>query len=419
MLVPELLRLHAWEMLCHWSARPADHVEPRLALHLVNESAMCLSSMRARRTLSQKGFELANGLPFVPSDGAIHALLNSRSVLDSTQLQLALGKSRRAGNHFSGRLLAFDPHRTISHSKRQMRRHRFDPSQKSRKMTQAFFLLDCDSGQPLGFTLASSATTAIDAFKDVLGMGAEILGLEQAASGTKPLVLADKEHHSQQLFEFVNQHQLFDLLVPVPARERSSKELAAIHQLHFTEQWAGFATAQRTTTFKSAPDLPLTEFIQRSGAAGTKPSYQSFLATCARDEVNVLTKDYPERWQIEEFFKFNQALGWNRAGTLNLNVRYGQMTMALIAQSAIHQVRRRLGDPIATWDAEHLAQQFFRALEGDIRVQNDTIVITLYNAPNVERLRKHYEGLPEILQGEGVDPHIPWLYGFKLDFRFR
>jgi len=51
--------------------------------------------------------------------------------------------------------------------------------------------------------------------------------------------------------------------------------------------------------------------------------------------------------------------------------------------------------------------------------KEDTIVITYYNAPNVERLREHYEGLPGRLQSEHIDPQVPWLYGFKLDFRFR
>jgi hypothetical protein len=27
--------------------------------------------------------------------------------------------------------------------------------------------------------------------------------------------------------------------------------------------------------------------------------------------------------------------------------------------------------------------------------------------------------LPQILEREKVDPRIPWLYNFKLDFRFR
>ena len=58
-------------------------------------------------------------------------------------------------------------------------------------------------------------------------------------------------------------------------------------------------------------------------------------------------------------------------------------------------------------------------LEGDIRVEEDTIVVTYYNAPNAELLRQHYENLPSKLQKEGIDPAIPWLYGFKLDFRFK
>jgi hypothetical protein len=250
-------------------------------------------------------------------------------------------------------------------------------------------------------------------------MGAEILGLQPGTTTGKPLVLADKEHHSHELFEYVQQGQLFDLLVAVPARERSSKEQSAIERLNFTDHWAGYATAHRTTTFKSAPDLELTEFIQRCDAAETELFYQSFLGTSVRDEVNLLTRDYPDRWHIEEFFKFNQALGWDRSGTMNLNVRYGQMSMALLAQAAIHQLRGRLGDPINTWDAMHLSQRFFGALDGDVRVERDTIVVTFYNAPNVDALRKHYEGLPEILRGEGLDPAIPWLYGYKLDFRFK
>jgi hypothetical protein len=39
---------------------------------------------------------------------------------------------------------------------------------------------------------------------------------------------------------------------------------------------------------------------------------------------------------VEEFFNDHHKLGWKKAGTLNLNIRYGQMTMALIAQAAIH-----------------------------------------------------------------------------------
>ena len=82
-------------------------------------------------------------------------------------------------------------------------------------------------------------------------------------------------------------------------------------------------------------------------------------------------------------------------------------------------LRQRLDELVSDWDAAHLAKSLFLGLDGDIRVTQDTIVVTYYNAPNVERLREHYENLPDKLQAENVDPHIPWLYNFKLDFRFQ
>ena len=132
-----------------------------------------------------------------------------------------------------------------------------------------------------------------------------------------------------------------------------------------------------------------------------------------------MTRDYPQRWHVEEFFNANQALGWKRGGTANLNIRYGQMTMALIAQAAIHQLRTRLGEPFSRWDANHLAKDLFFAIDGDVRVTNDTVVVTYYNASNAERLRVHYEDLPKKLAADGVPAEVPWLYNYKLDFRFR
>jgi hypothetical protein len=147
--------------------------------------------------------------------------------------------------------------------------------------------------------------------------------------------------------------------------------------------------------------------------------FGAFLSTADREEVDTLTLDYPQRRHVEEFFNARQALGWKRAGTMNLNIRYGQMTMALLAQAALQQLRRRLGEPFSSWDAAHLAKSLLGGLEGDVHVNAETIVVTYYNAPNVQRLQEHYVGLPKRLENEHIDPHVPWLYGYKPDFRFR
>ena len=65
-------------------------------------------------------------------------------------------------------------------------------------------------------------------------------------------------------------------------------------------------------------------------------------------------------------------MGWDRAGTLNLNIRYGQMTMALLAQAVLHQSAAcGLGEPYAEWDAGHLARSLLAGLECDICVSGE------------------------------------------------
>jgi Transposase DDE domain len=415
LLIPEHLRLGTWDLLCGWSGQPGERVEPRLGLQLIHESALCSAGLRNQRSLSQRGFELANGLPFVANDVAIHTLLGEHTVADSRRLQIALGQIRRASGDFPGKLLAIDPHRTRSYSKRQMRRFRDDQKTRAYKVAPTFFVLDADTHQPVSFTIATSAQTATRAAIDLLEQAAEIL----ASPPGKTLVLADVEHLSVELFSHVQLHTPFDLLVPMRNERSLQKQLRAIPPEQFTRRWAGFATMKRPYKMASYTAGPFFQFVQRTGERADAHYFGAFLSTTDRDEVDALTLDYPKRWHVEEFFNAHQALGWNRAGTMNLNIRYGQMTMALIAQAALHRTRRLLGEPYSGWDADHFAKSLLAGLEGDIRVHDNTIVVTYYNAPNAEHLRQHYEGLPERLESEHVAPQIPWLYGFKLDFRFR
>jgi hypothetical protein len=418
LLLPEHLRLGTWDLLCAWSGLPSQRVEPRLALHLVNEAAMCLCSYRQQRTLSQKGFELANGLPFVPTDQAIHDLLAAHTVAQAQQLQIGLGKLRRASQHFSGTLLALDPHRILSHSQRQMRRHRFHPEDKPAKMAQTFFLLDCHTGQPLCFTLSSPAQSVTQATPELLSMAAQILGAAPGAQD-KPLILADKEHYAEELLARVRQTETFNFLCAQPAYPNSVQRWQKVPAAAFTEHWPGYATSVQPYHFHGQPKPTFYEYVQRNGARPEELHYQGFLSTARLSEIPALTKDFPQRWHVEEFFKFNQSLGWHRAGTLNLNIRYGQLTMVLLAQASIHQLRQRLGHPFQQWDALHFARNLFEGLEGDVRVEKQTIVVTLYNPPNASLLKHHYEHLPDKLARDGVSPEIPWLYNFKLDFRFK
>jgi hypothetical protein len=416
MLVPEHLRLGTWDLLCGWTGTPPAQVEPRLALQLVHEAALCITGVRQGRSLGQRGFELANGLPFVAADTAIHDLLDSHTVEQARQLQRALGLIRRTRGHFRAQRLAIDPHRIRSWSQRQMRRHRSNHHQEqtSYKMAQTFFVLDVDTQQPVCLTTATASRTVTQATPDLLDLAASIV---QPAHALPPaLILADTEHFSSELIDGVRQRQGFDLLVPMPNRAGLQKQLAALPDELFVRRWPGFATAK--VPLQRRPELgSLFQLVQRSGEIPGDYQYKAFLSTADRDEVVALTQDFPDRWHVEEFFDANQALGWNRAGTLNLNIRYAQMSLALIAQAALYQWRQRVGQPYCSWEADQVAKKVLQGLDGDIRVHNDTIVVTYYNAP--QQLHQHYHDLPVKLQAEGVQPRIPWLYDFKLDFQFK
>lgn len=415
LLIPELLRLGAWDLVCGWTGQSPKRVEPRLALQLVHEAALCRTGMRHRRTLNQRIFELANGLPFLGSDMAVHELLGARSVADSVRLQVALGKIRRASGHFRGRLLAVDPHRIRSFSKRHMRPHRQDNRERPIKTAQTFFALDVDTGQPICFTTGTSARTAAAAAEELLKLASDILDPKAGEA----LVLADSEHFTVELLDRVKTGTNFDLLVPMPNRPGLRAKLRSLPPETFQPRWAGYATAKLAYTPEGSQAGPFHQYVQRQGERPEEYAFHAFLATRDGDEVEELAGDFPKRWHVEEFFNAHQALGWNRAGTCNLNIRYGQMTMALIAQAAIDQFRKRLAPPTTSWDAKHMATAYFTGLEGDVRVKDNAIIVTYYNAPDAASLREHYEHLPAKLRAEKIDPRVPWLYGFELDFRFR
>jgi hypothetical protein len=415
LLVPEHLRLGTWDLLCGWTRQPAARVEPRLALQMVHEAALCLRGARYQRYVTFRGFEVLNGLPFLATDTAVHSLLDNHTVAESQQLQVALGKIRRVSGHFAAKLLLLDPHRPRSYSQRHLRRQRKNDSSRPAKTAQMFFCLDADTAQPVCCTTGSSARSVTQATPDILQMAADIL----EPCPHEVLVAADSEHYTAELIDHVHRQTAFDIIMPIAGQRRVQQRQQAIPPECFTPHWAGYATATMEYTPRHSRSGPYYELVQREGERPDQWRFKSFFSTTAREAVDVLTRDYPKRWHVEEFFNFHQALGWQHAGTLNLNIRYGQMTMALLAQAAIHQFRKRVGEPYADWDAKHMASAVFRGLDGDIRVVRDTIVVTYYNAPNASLLRSRYEGLPAKLAAENVDPRIPWLYGLKLDFRFK
>jgi len=407
-LLPEHLRLGTWDFLTAWTGRhDPNAIEPRLALQMIHESALCVNGLRYQRTLRQKGFETLNGLPFVATDRAIHELLDQHTIAEAEALQLALGQVRHARGHFPGHFVLVDPHRIFTWTKRQVQPKKAKPTAAASKTLQTFFAVDGESGQPLTMGIGSSSVTVTQATLPMVDR-LEIILPKRA------LLIADAEHFTLELLSQFTAHPKFSILMPAPQHRNIMKQVSA---LSFTPLWAGYAVAEGKYEFSDRKKIRL--LGQRTGETRDTYAYKPFVTTSKKPAADLMTLVFPERWNIEEFFNCESMLGWNRAATLNLNIRFGRLSMALIAQAACYEFRKKLPGGIKNWTADSLGRKLFNGIDGDIRVKDDTIIVTCYNAPEANALKEHYENLPPKLEAEGINPKIPWLYDFKVDFRFK
>ena len=154
-LVAEHLRLGNWDLIKGYTGGADSDIGPRIAMQIVNESAICSNRVRKSNYITHQGFELVNGLGFLATDEQVHDLLDRHTVGEAKLLQGSLAAIRSNNGHYSGDFIAIDPHRLVSTSKRTMPKKKKQPEEPSRKMLQTFFALDTQTGQPIGCGIGS------------------------------------------------------------------------------------------------------------------------------------------------------------------------------------------------------------------------------------------------------------------------
>jgi len=400
------MRLGSWDLIKGFAG--AEDINPHIAMQIVNEASLCNNRIRKKNYIAHQGFELLNGLSFLASDEQVHHFLNGHTVNQAQLLQESLAIIRHNNGHYKGEVIAIDPHRIVSQTKRIMPRKKKQPKEPSRQMLQTFFSLDAETGQPIGCGIGSPGVNTTKATIELLKMTDKI-------SHNNAIILADKEHFTQKLISQIKESGRFEFLVPVIASERIKK----IEQsLDYKSKWAGYYIAETLFSF-SVVKTNYRLIVQREGELESQYKYKSFLTISKKPAITLMSELYSKRWSIEEFFNFDGAMGFDRASTFNLNIRYGKMSLALIAQAANYQLRKKLPTPYQNWNAKHLSDAVFNKIDGDIRVKDDTIIITCYNSPKELNLENHYKNLPAKLLREGINPKVPWLFNYKLDFRFK
>lgn len=404
------MRLGAWDILKSlFNFEGAPSLFTHIGMQLVNESAIGVNRLRVRGSLANQGFSTANGLSFLAADETVHELLDSCTIEDYVNAQEKIFQLREIQDHYSPEsIYAIDPHRIISTTRRITPAKKKKPDSAATKMMQTFFCVDANTGQPIVFTNGSSGKKCSSATIDLMEMIRKI-GIK------KGLFIADKEHFTSEIAEWFTQHKEYEILMPAP-EVRKITEMYETQE--YTRKWAGYSIAESIYTFNES-NIELRLILQREGEVKDKYKYKGFLTTSTKNAVELISSNYPKRWTIEKFFNFEETHGWSRASTHNLNIKYGKQTLALIAQAATHQLKKKLPNQYSQWTAKSLADNVLTNLDGDIRVEKNKIIVTFYGDHKKLNLRNHYSDISNQLKSEGINPKIPWLLDYELEYRFK
>jgi len=384
----------------------------KLGLQVIHEAAMCSTRIRESNTICHQGFDILNGLPFIASDVQIHDLLSERNIEEARELQIALGKLRQIQGDYKGNLIAMDPHRINSYTGRITPKKKTNRNEQAKKVLQTFFAIDSQTGQPIGFEIGFSSNTVSNGTKNLVAQIKEII-----PDQNNSLILSDSEHYTEELISLFAKDKSLDILIPAP---RNSRIINYFDKLEYKEYWPGYYIG--TTPIRFCEDENIPEqllIVQRESEKPTEYQYKPFISTRRENIVEMLTTEFPSRWTIEEYFKYEGSLGWNKALTQNLNIRYGKMSLSLISQYLINQLRKKLPAEYRKYEVKHISDEMFHKFNGDLRVKNDTIIVTLYGIPDRLGLREFYEDLPRKLEKDNINPKVPWLFNYKVDFLFK
>ena len=126
-MVAEHLRLGSWDLIKGFTGCGDTDIEPRIAMQVVNEAALCSNRVRKSNYITHQGFELVNGLGFLVTDEQVHNLLDKHTVSQAQSLQETLAAIRCNCDHYQGSLIAIDPHRIVSTTQRIMPKKKKQP----------------------------------------------------------------------------------------------------------------------------------------------------------------------------------------------------------------------------------------------------------------------------------------------------
>ena len=192
---------------------------------------------------------------------------------------------------FRAKLVAIDPHRTRSYSKRHMRERVEDPGAKPAKMAQTFWALDADTHQPVCFTTATTARSVVDCHARTDRLGREHLAVRPRANACRRRLRALLERIDRR-------HSPTHRLRSARSYSQSTCPSATIpgNSSKINSRAVGLVSLRRNYPTKSSP-AKRAAIGNSSSDYGECPDawkYKGFLCTSDREEVDRADSRLPQ-----------------------------------------------------------------------------------------------------------------------------
>ena len=108
-------------------------------------------------------------------------------------------------------------------------------------------------------------------------------------------MLADNEHYSVELFEWMSSQSPFDLLTPMPYNPSVLRAIHGLRSEAFTRHWAGYATAKQPYSMTRSHVVPTISLfnvkVNISKITTLKPSYAPVIEMKWKTFLSIILND--------------------------------------------------------------------------------------------------------------------------------
>jgi len=406
--IPYLLQLKAYQHLLGMGKPKLEGIpKERLALGIVFESLFGYTKgIRSIDSVSRTDFGLLFGLPFLPSPSTQYRHVQSVSVKEGLDFQVALGRRLVELSQVSaGFPVNIDAHNVKIYSRKEMKQSYLTKEERYGKTIRTFYTQDQQSSKPLLAMAAYSGTKVAQVTQRITQLTRDILERDF-------LMVADKEWYCGQLLNELHKTYGVSLLVPVKRSKTRVAEFAAVPWEAY-EKIAGDSIAVVYTAMKDF-DGPLQLFLKK------RPDGKYFALLTPHKDVTkeMVMPTYTKRWRIETFFGQNHFLGIDHLPSLNLNAIQAMLSLRLVAFHAMDNFRHDLGAEHISKTPELIYRHFLDGVQGRVQLRGDLITVSIYGFKHDREVASIFLNLESKLIRAGVDPRIPWLGNRRLEFKF-